>query len=94
MIVSYRFGFYLVFRDFVILLRHWFCVILLQRFVFCILVALFYLCAGYSNGQNIFDQTETKNQISILVTIVLSNLYVLSQFIILLTWCCFILYGF
>ena len=46
----------------------------------------FYLCVGASNRQNIFNQTETTIQISILVTIILSNLYVLSQFIMLLTW--------
>ena len=89
MIVSYRFGFYLVFRDSIILLRHWFCDVLLQRFVFCHLIAPFYLSVSDSNRQNIFNQIETKKQISILVTIGLSNLYVLSQFIMLLTWVLF-----
>ena len=62
----------------------WFCVVLLQRFVFRLYVMMFYLCVRDSYRLNIFDQIEITNHIMfvccrirvivILVIIILSNL--------------------
>ena len=44
----------------------WFCVVLLQCFVFHCLAAAFYLCVGNSGEENKFDKIETINHIMVI----------------------------
>ena len=63
MVIPQRFVLYLVFHNFIILLQLLVLCRLVTMFVFHRLVITFYLCVGDLDDQNIFDQTDTTNQI-------------------------------
>ena len=64
-IILLRFGFYLIFCDFVILLQRLVLYCLVKCFVYYRLIVAFYLCVSNSNRQNIFDKTKITNYIMV-----------------------------